>query len=1214
MDTSAMVDTGATGIGFVDATFARQQGLKRRRLKRYIDLFGYNDSRTPAGRVTHVIPLTLNYQGHREKIELYETDLGKHPIILGQPWMERHRMIPNWDHQILTCTAPDCKGRPACCKTQEKIEPLEKPRTRRPAYQSKLPLRHEDWKQFQRRLDMDTDTDSSSDVGPGDPTSPNLGQPDPDPEEPYEKLDICHIGAVPLLRMARRADHEIFSVTLEEIEKALEDKTYTDPKTKLPSFYHHRLPVFSRKEANKLPEHRPYDHQIRTEGGKQHGFGPLYGMSLNELKVLRKYLNENLDKGFIRASTSPVSSPVIFVKKPGGGLRFCVDYRKLNEITIKNRYPIPLIQETLNRLSKAKYYTKLDIISAFNRLRIAKGDEWLTAFRTRYGLFEYLVTPFGLANAPSSFQHYVNDVLRPYLDIFCTAYIDDILIYSEDLDEHKRHVDLILGALQDAGLQLDIDKCEFHKTEVTYLGLIITTNGVKMDPKKVEAIVNWEAPKQVRDIRAFIGFANFYRRFIDNFSGLVAPLIRLTRKDVNFRFDNECQHSFDTLKTAFTTAPILQHFDPELQCIVEADSSDYATGGVLSQYDAQGVLRPVAYFSKRLAPAECNYEIYDKELLAIIRCFEQWRPELEGAAFPIKVLSDHKNLQYFCTTKQLTHRQARWSEYLTRFRFQIAYRPGKDGQKPDALTRRSQDEPAQVDARLMRERTLLSPELFVNLMETNRSIEQIISDEYPEDSFIQEAMTLIREGTRKSRLITLSECEIRDDRLYYQTRLVVPDHDELKIKLLRYVHDSPVGGHNGRTKTLELLTRQYYWPRMYDTVRKYVASCHTCHRSKTSREAYNGLLKPLPVPERRWKHISVDFIVELPSSEENTNMMVVVDRLTKQVHIIPCSKITALAVARLFLTHVWKLHGLPDTIVSDRGTQFVSAFWDELTKRLNIQSRLSTAFHPESDGQTERFNSMIEQYLRAFVSYLQDDWAAWAPMAEFTMNNTASETTKVTPFLANSGQHPRMGFETPTGIVRPAYQRSQVAEVDRFVTRMEEVTTLLHDEMAWAQAIYAEKANRSRIPAPAYQVDDMVWLDIRNMKTRRLSKKLDWKNSGPYRVIEIVSPYAYKLELPNEMKIHPVFHTSLLRPALPIDHALPGQIIPPPPPVEVVGEKEYFVERIQDSRLNRRKRQVEYLVKWVGYDEPSWEPASDLKDTQAAEEFETHHPDKPKAT
>ena len=231
-------------------------------------------------------------------------------------------------------------------------------------------------------------------------------------------------------------------------------------------------------------------------------------------------------------------------------------------------------------------------------------------------------------------------------------------------------------------------------------------------------------------------------------------------------------------------------------------------------------------------------------------------------------------------------------------------------------------------------------------------------------------------------------------------------------------------------------------------------------------------------------------------------------------------------------------------------------------------------------------------------------------MAEFTMNNTASETTKVTPFLANSGQHPRMGFEPPTDINRPTYQRSQVEQVDTFVNQMKDLTNYLREEMTWAQAVYADKANRTRTPAPAYQVDDLVWLDIRNMKTRRPSKKLDWKNAGPYRVLKIVSPYAYRLELPTQMKIHPVFHTSLLRPTTALEEALPGQILPPPPPVEIEGEQEFFIDRIEDSRMNRRKKLLEYLIRWTGYDEPTWEPASEFRDTTAVVEFQTKYPDK----
>ena len=722
----------------------------------------------------------------------------------------------------------------------------------------------------------------------------------------------------------------------------------------------------------------------------------------------------------------------------------------------------------------------------------------------------------------------------------------------------------------------------------------------------------------MKDIRAFLGFANFYRRFIAGFSDIVSPLVRLTRKNVPFQFNQACIDAFNSLKKAFCSAPILRHFDPDLACIVEADSSDFVTAGVLSQYNKHGILHPVAYFSRRLNPAECNYEIYDKELLAIVRCFEQWRPELEGAAFPIQVLSDHKNLQYFTTTKQLSHRQARWAEYLSRFNFHIVYVPGKTNTKPDSLTRRSQDLPAQEEARENRKRILLRPELFEPkqeiriLTDSGRTVEQIIADEYPTDEFIQETTNLLKSNARKSRKITLAECRIQDDRLYYQDRLVLPDNDELRLKLLRLVHDAPIGGHQGRARTLELLQREYYWPKMYETVARYVKSCHVCSRVKASREKKQGLLKPLPVPERRWRDISVDFIVELPEVRGLSNIMVVVDRLSKMFHTIPCGSITAPDTAQLFLTHVWKLHGLPDTIVSDRGSQFISAFWNELTSRLGIDARLSTASHPETDGQTERRNPVLEQYLRAYVTYLQDDWPDWCPMAEFTGNNAPAESTNVTPFLANYGQHPRMGFEAPTGLYRPPPQRIQAAEANKFADRMAELQAFLRDEMTWAQATQQEYANRKREPAPAYRVGDEVWLDASNITTLRPSKKLDWKKLGPYKIIKVISSHAYRLELPPTIKIHNVLPVSRLRPVVPTSNALPGQYNPPPPPVEVDGEPEYTIEAVLDSRVNRRTRRFEYLTRWTGYPDPTWEPAETVDRTSAVEKYHADYPDRPK--
>ena len=491
-------------------------------------------------------------------------------------------------------------------------------------------------------------------------------------------------------------------------------------------------------------------------------------MSRDELIELRRYLEENLAKGFIRASRSEAASPVLFAKKPGGGLRFCVDYRGLNAITVKNRYPLPLISETLDRLSRAKIYTKLDIISAFNRIRIKKGQEHLTAFRTRQGLFEYLVLPFGLCNGPATFQSYINEALRGYLDDFCTAYLDDILIYSENELEHQEHVHKVLERLAAHQLQVDVTKSTFYAKKVKYLGLIISTEGIQMDPDKVKAIIEWPHIQNVRDVQSFLGFANFYRRFIYNFSKIAMPLTRLTKKETPWEWTSECQKAFDTLRMAFTSELILIHFDPEKEIVVETDASDYVSAGILSQYDDNGILRPVAYFSRKHTPAECNYEIFDKELLAIVKAFENWRPELEGSAYPIDVVTDHKNLEYFTTTKLLSRRQARWAEFLSRFNFKIRYRPGKQGGKPDALTRRTADLPIEGDLtdprNAFRNRPLLK---LASIEVQNADIEDLTPQLSPVQIILAPISLeeLTREPNEEPELDTLEELENYNEEL-----------------------------------------------------------------------------------------------------------------------------------------------------------------------------------------------------------------------------------------------------------------------------------------------------------------------------------------------------------------------------------------------------------------------------------------------------------------
>ena len=513
-----------------------------------------------------------------------------------------------------------------------------------------------------------------------------------------------------------------------------------------------------------------------------------------------------------------------------------------------------------------------------------------------------------------------------------------------------------------------------------------------------------------------------------------------------------------------------------------------------------------------------------------------------------------------------------------------------------------------------------------------QSLEELIATAYDQDPVPSKIIDAVRGGDRRlppdlaQLKIPFAECSERDGRLYVQDRLFVPDNDPLRLWLLRSCHDNAAAGHPGRAKTYEILSRTYYWPYMNQTVRRYVRNCHTCSRSKASRLPYQGLLRPLETPTRRWEDIAVDFIVDLPKSRSETtgqicrNIMVVTDRLSKQRHFIGCGSTEAKYTARLFLHHVWKHHGLPRTIVSDRGTQFTSRLWQRICQRLGISTKLSTAFHPETDGQSENSNQILEQYLRSYVNYLQDDWVNWLPMAEFAANNHKSESTGVTPFYAVYGQHPLMGHEPPQSTRRlPERQQLDIAAADKFAEGMKELTDYLHAEMKLAQARYAEQADKSRSLAPIFKKGDKVWLDTRNLKMERPSKKLSERYIGPYTVNEVISPAACRLELPLAMGNHNVFHTSLLRAAA--TDPLPGQQKTSQPRVATERDKvgrEWMVKEILNSRITKNrqgKTRLEYYVRWRSYP-ASWIPQKDLIPGAEATLYEFHvqHPDKPSPT
>ena len=953
--------------------------------------------------------------------------------------------------------------------------------------------------------------------------------------------------------------------------------------------------VFSKASAEILPQHRKYDISIDIQDGKKVPWGPIYSLSEPELKVLREYLDENLAKGFIRPSTSPAGAALFFVKKKSGELRPVVDYRGLNAISIKNRYPLPLIHEMLTRFSKAKVFSKIDLRGAYNLVRIRKGDEWKTAFRCRYGHFEYCVMPFGLTNAPAVFQYLMNDVLYDYLDVFCVVYLDDILIYSSTPEEHIAHVCKVLQRLRDNALYAKLEKCIFLVKSVEFLGYVISDTGIEMDPKRVSSISSWPVPASIKEVQSFLGFVNFYRTFIPNYSKTILPILKLLKKDSRFDWNKLCSESFQNLKNSFKSSSILVHADTSKRFIVETDASDFALGGVLSQYHGD-TLRPVAFYSRKLSPAKINYEIYDKELLAIVVCFYQWRALLLSNPDPVSVYTDHKNLLYFSSARKLNRRQARWSLFLCDFNFELLYRPGKEGGKPDALSRRADYQLKPGDVQVEGQNQVLLPqEKF--LIGSTRKHESELSflDKIKIDQSEDEFLRKLAEG---------KDFTLEDDCLMFRGRIVIPNSK--KIEVLKLCHDSKLAGHHGVRKTFQLISKTYWWPSYRKDCKSYVESCHICSRAKANRRKPAGLLQSLPCPPRPWYSISMDMITHLPEVNGKNSILVVVDRFTKMSHFVPCSEtMTSAQLADIFFENIVRLHGLPSDIVSDRGSIFVSQFWSSLAKNLNISRNLSTAYHPQSDGQTERINQCLEQYLRIYSDYLQVNWVRNLPYAELSYNMAYHDSIKMSPFYAN------YGFDPPLDLSSQLISESPTTVKDYLHTVQENIG-IIKEELKLASESAEHQANKKR-RYEDFGIGDRVFLNRKNIRTTRPCIKLDWKNLGPFEIVDKISPTAYKLKLPSSMsRLHDVFHISLLSKVKGSD--LPGRQYAEPPPLLIEDSGTYYeVEDILDAKYIRGK--LKYLLSWKGYgpSSNSWEPVENLINCEeAVRDFNQRYPEKVK--
>ena len=796
--------------------------------------------------------------------------------------------------------------------------------------------------------------------------------------------------------------------------------------------------------------------------------------------TVRNQIEEMIQHNIIRESTSPYAAPVVMVPKKGGELRFCIDYRQLNKATIKDRYPLPRIDDTIDALYGAQYFSTLDLFSGYWQIEIEEADKHKTAFICEYGQYEFNRMPFGLTNAPGTFQRLMNKILKPVLYESALVYLDDIIVFSKTLEDHIKHLETVFKLLAEAGLKLKLKKCEFFKTEINYLGHIVTRNGVMPNSAKIEAITNYPEPTNAKELSSFLGLAGYYRKFIRAFAEKAHPLTQLTRKNEKWNWGDEQRDAFRCIKDCLVSKPILGYPDFSRAFTIYTDASGYGIGAVLAQmqrppHSSEENDREVviAYSSKHLNDREAKWSTTEKEAFAIIHAINVFKPYLYGRQFT--VITDHRPLEWLMSKNEPAGRLARWALKIQEYDIKIGYRSGKTNQNADCLSRIPQPLIATI-----------TPKYQTEWADAQRE------DEY--------CKALI-ESLEQENAQTLLNYQMTENKelLDKYGRLVVPESKKQEIMELN--HDHMLAGHLGIAKTMIRVQKQFTWPRLREDVTAYINGCLICARRK-SYGASKAPLHPMPPVDRVWEKIAMDIVGPVQESRKgNKFILVLSDYASRFVFTIAMKDQTARTVAQHFVDKIITKYGAPEQVLTDQGSNFLSKLTSEICELFKIKQLKTTSYHPQTDGLVERFNRTLCDMLACYVNEEPDKWDIFLPFVTLAYNTATQASLKECPFYLFYGREPVL----PNEVMLNRRYRYEEDLGKTYSQQWQRAIDLAKNHLLKAQIkqkSYYDQGSKSN----AYKVDDLVLLRMADSPGKFGNK---WE--GPFRVNKILSNLRYEI-------------------------------------------------------------------------------------------------------